>query len=221
MSARAGKIALVLAGWLLAPTCARAGQGAGTPAKPLTLTQVWTLDATYRDAEHGVSFRYPSVWEAGTAFGYHTPALSDYDETEPIAGFGYEEGGFPRGDIVGPYTRTNLEGFGLVYSALPGANLAACESRAAAVARTQEHTHTVLAGRSFTVYQTGEGGMSQWIYGELYVTYAPGTCYWFETGIAGVVTDVADGIKGLTRVQTRSIEAHLLEIMRSVRIAAK
>jgi hypothetical protein len=208
----------------LAPQHAYPGQGAKQPAKVPTLTQLWTLDATYSDPEHGVTFRYPSAWDATTAFGYHVPALSDYDETEPIAGFGYEAGGFPRDRTtgpLGPYLRTTLEGFGLVYSALPGANMAACESRAAAVSRTEKHTHTVLAGRPFSVYETGEGGMSQYISGYLYATYTSGTCYWFETGLAVVVSGVADGSKRLTTAQTRSIEAHLLQIMRSVRIQPK
>src|SRR5271168_1777101 len=90
------------------------------PAKPLTLKQVWTLDSTYADREHGVTFRYPSTWKATTQFGYHPPALTA-SQGAPIAGFGYSEGGFPRDTIVGPYAGTNLEGFGIVYSAVPSA----------------------------------------------------------------------------------------------------
>src|SRR5258705_7359956 len=52
------------------------GQAPARPAKPFTLTQVWTFDATYTDQQHGVTFRYPSVWQAGTGFGYHPPALT-------------------------------------------------------------------------------------------------------------------------------------------------
>jgi hypothetical protein len=54
------------------------------PAKPLTLTQVWTLDATYTDHQHGVTFRYPSAWEATTQFAYHPPALTVSEATRPV-----------------------------------------------------------------------------------------------------------------------------------------
>ncbi len=33
-------------------------------AKPLTLAQVWTLNATYADPRHGVTFRHPGIWQA-------------------------------------------------------------------------------------------------------------------------------------------------------------
>jgi hypothetical protein len=214
-------VAVVSASLLLVPGHAQPGQAASVPAKPRTLTQLWTLDATYRDPLHGVSFRYPSVWKAGTQFGYHPPALTGSGESEPIAGFGYEEGGFPREGSGGPYWQTNLEGFGVVYSAVPGASTAACESKAAALAEVQAHTRTVLGGRSFSVYETGEAGMSQSTSGELYVAYAQGTCTLFETAVSVVSPGVADGIKGLTTAQTRNIEAHLLEIMKSVRIEPK
>jgi hypothetical protein len=72
------------------------GQPAAHVVEPFTLAQIWTLDATYTDRLHGVTFRYPSVWRAETQFGYHPPALTMSVE-RPIAGFGYEEGGFPRG----------------------------------------------------------------------------------------------------------------------------
>jgi hypothetical protein len=59
------------------------------PTKPHTLAQIWTLDAIYTDQQHGVNFRYPSVWQAETGFGYHPPALTSHEK--PIAGFGYGE----------------------------------------------------------------------------------------------------------------------------------
>jgi hypothetical protein len=166
---RALNVVVAWASLLLVPSRAHPGQAAGAPAKPPTLTQVWTLDATYHDPEHGVSFRYPSAWKAGMQFGYHPPALTQADHTAPIAGFGYQEGGFPREGSGGPYWQTNLEGFGVVYSAVPGANMAACESRAAAVADVPAHTRTVIGGRTFSVYETAEAGMSQSTSGKLYV----------------------------------------------------
>src|ERR1700761_5403288 len=97
--------------------------------KPFTLDQVWALDATYTDKPHGVSFRYPAVWKSETQFAYYPPALTRSDK--PIAGFGYSEGGFPRDRIIGPYSASNLEGFGVVYSAHPVANRSDCETIAA------------------------------------------------------------------------------------------
>ena len=111
----------------------RSAQKPAVPGAPFTLTQVWTLDATYSDEQHGVTFRYPRIWKPRAQFGYNPPALSDATP-KPIAGFGYEEGGFPRARVVGPYSSTNLEGFGIVYSAAPAANTASSSTaRGAAV----------------------------------------------------------------------------------------
>jgi hypothetical protein len=198
-----------------------AGQTPVRPTKPLTLTQVFKLDATYTDPQHGVTFSYPSAWEATTWFAYHPPALTVLGTSKPIAGFGYDEGGFPRGEIVGPYTRTNLEGFGLVYSAVPAANAAECESEAASLSDSNRHTHVVFGHRSFSSYETGEAGMSQLIYGTLYATYVTLTCYLFETDVAVVSPGAVDDIKGLTLAQGRYIDARLLDIMKSVRIVPR
>jgi hypothetical protein len=189
------------------------------PAEPLTLTQVWTLDATYTDHPHGVTFRYPSAWNTTTQFAYHPPALTVSGAT-PIAGFGYSEGGFPRDRIVGPYTRTNLEGVGIVYSAVPEASAAACEAKAASVSDSPRHSQMVFGHRSFSVYETGEAGMSQSIAGELYATYVGLTCYLFETDVAVASPGVVDDIPALTPAQLHYIDIHLLDIMKSVRIVA-
>jgi len=194
-----------------------AGQALHLPKKPLTLEQVFRLDATYTDPQHGVTFRYPSVWESTTQYAYHAPALTVSGPNEPIAGFGYSEGGFPRDEIVGPYAGTNLEGFGLVYSAVPAASATECESEAASVSDSDIHAHVVFGHRSFSVYKTGEGGMSQFISGTLYAMYASHTCYLFETDVAG---SLEEDIQRLTPSQSRYIDAHLLDIMKSVRILA-
>ena len=193
----------------------RGGQSA--PGKPLTLAQVWSLNAAYTDPQHGVSFRYPSAWKPATQFGYHLPALTLEDK--PIAGFGYQEGGFPRQRVVGPYSATNLEGFGIVYAAAPAASAGACQAKAAALAETQEHRTLTFNGRPFTAYETAEGGMSQAISGNLYAAYVQPVCYLFETDVAIALPGALDGIPALTPAQSRSITAHLLDIMKSVRIA--
>ena len=186
-------------------------------AKPLSLTQVWTLDATYTDPQHNVTFRYPSTWEATTQFAYHPPALTQSEAT-PIAGFGYSEGGFPRERIVGPYTETNLEGVGIVYSAVPAASAAECMARAASLADSPRHSQVVFGQRSFSVYATGGAGMSQSIAGSLYTTYVGSICYMFETDVAVASPGALDNIKTLTPAQLRSIDRHLQDIMQSVRI---
>jgi hypothetical protein len=193
------------------------GQTSAQPAKPFTLRQVWTLDRTYTDHQHGVTFRYPSTWQAGTQFGYHPPALTT-SESKPIAGFGYSEGGFLRDRIVGPYTSTNLEGVGLVYSVVPVASAAECEAKAASLSASPEHSQVVFGQHSFSVYKTFSGGMSQSMSGELYATYASSICYLFETNVAVVSPGTVDDIQALTAAQLHDIDTHLLEIMKSVRI---
>jgi hypothetical protein len=189
------------------------------PSGPLNMTQVWNLDATYADHQHGVTFRYPSLWKATSQFAYHPPTLTMSEQEKSVTGFGYSEGGFPRKSIVGPYSQTNLEGFGVVYSAVPARDAVDCKRLAATLARTPRQLTTVLGGRSFVVYDTGEAGMSQFIYGKLYITYAGRTCYRFETDVAAADADAA-GVKALTPEQYRSIDEHLLEIMKSVRISS-
>jgi len=157
---------------------------AQAPTKLFTLAQVWTLDATYNDQQNVVTFRYPKSWEAATQFGYHPPALINLDGIKPIAGFGYSEGGFPRDRMVGPYAGTNLEGFGLVYSAFPTASVTECERKAATLSDSPEHSTAVMQGRPFSVYETGSAGMSQYTSGTLYATYAGSICFLFETDVA-------------------------------------
>ena len=61
--------------------------------------------------------------------------------------------------------------------------------------------------------------MSQSMSGELYATYASSICYRFETNVAVASPGVVDDIQTLTAAQLHDIETHLLEIMKSVRIA--
>jgi len=46
-------------------------------------------------------------------------------------------------------------------------------------------------------------------------------CYLFETDVATASPRVLDGIQALTPAQERFINAHLLDIMKSVRIAPR
>src|SRR5581483_4602615 len=148
-------------------------------SKPLTLEQVWSLDSTYTDQQHGTTFRYPSVWKPAMQFGYVPPALmklaDPYENQVPqkLIGFAYMEGGFPRDRVVGPYAATNLEGFGIVYSSLPLASAAECEKKAALLASNSRidnpgHSSVKIAGRTFSVYQTGGEAMNQTYTGKLY-----------------------------------------------------
>ena len=212
---------VVIASFSLLLLSSAFGQGVlQTPVqspKPFTLTQVWTCDATYTDQRHGVSFRYPSVWKSGTQFGYHPPALTQ-SQDESVAGFGYEEGGFPRESAIGPYTGTNLEGFGVVYSVVATTDAAECESKASSLSLTAKHRVVMLHGRSFTEHETGEGGMSQSAYGKLYATYVRPMCYLFETSVAQASMGALEDVSALTPAQQHSIDTHLFDIMKSVRI---
>ena len=194
-----------------------AAQAPPATSKRLSLAQVWAIDATYRDPERGVTFRYPSVWEPETQFGYHPPAIAG--SGSPLAGFGYEESGFPRRQVVSPYSQTNLEGFGIVYSAFTSANARECEGQAAEISGTNEHGLAVFRHRSFDAYKTGEAGMSQSTGGTLYSTYTGSTCYLFEIDVSTASADAVDGIAPLTSAQYHEIRTNLLGIMKTVRIA--
>src|SRR5215471_5279978 len=181
---------------------------ASAAVKPLTLKQLWTIDATYRDVQHEVNF------------GYHPPALSNSDIAKPIAGFGYDEDGVgaSRARIASPYTPTSLEGFGIVYAAVAAESAAGCEAKASEISGHSEHGTVLLGGRSFSVHKTFSGGMSQFMDGKLYTAFVVSTCYLFETSIAGSFLGSGDGVQPVAPAQLAFIESHLLDIMKSVRI---
>lgn len=184
--------------------------------KPPTLKQLWTLDATYSDPLHGVSFHYPSAWVRDDSFGYVSPVLQN-----PIAGFGYETGGFPRGDVPAPYSETNLEGFGIVYAAVPASSAVSCRKSAGSIAHSRAKP-ILLGGRRFLVYETDDGQfMSQSTSGTLYATYANATCYLFETTVSAASLAVLDDITELTDAQSRFIDAHLLTVVKTIRIRSR
>lgn len=213
---------MILATWLALLVCQtpshEAGEALASPAKTLTLAQMWALNATYTDKLHGVVFHYPSVWQATTQVAYHSPALARSDFAKPIAGFGYRESGFPRAANASPYSGTSLEGVSFAYLAVPAASTVECEAKAASLSDSPKHSKIAIGGRSFSLYKTGEGGMSQSISGDLYATYANRTCYFFETDVATVSSGVVDGMKTLDPPQTTAIFGHLTDLMRSVRI---
>jgi hypothetical protein len=153
----------------------------------------------------------------GRCFRYFT-------NPKPIAGFGYSEGSFPRSQVVGPYSETNLAGFGIVYSAVPAASAVECETKASSVSDAHQPTAshqltTLVSGdRSFSMREIAEMGMSQSISGKLYATYARPICYLFETDVAMASPEVVDVNRALTPKQLHFINTHLLTIMKSVRI---
>lgn len=214
---------------MMQASCRKAKKTVAKRKAPYTLRQVWTLNATYRDRKNGVSFRYPPVWKAGTQFSYWAPILSSPTSIppkfKPIAGFGYSEGGFPRQSVVGPYSNTNLESFDIVYAAIPAKSSAGCQAKASSIVRAfpdsdlHKHPSVIFGGRSFFVYDVGAAGMSQWIRGKLYATYAGDSCYLFETDVAAAQDGVLDHIPALTQAQYKSIDEHLVDIMKTVRIA--
>ena len=222
--------------WVIALASAPAQKAPSSSIRqtsPLTVKQLWTLDGKYTDPQHGVTFRYPSTWNAAVEFGYWAPSLTTYNNPEPIAGFGYHTGGFPRMDNSGPYARTTLEGFGIVYTAFTVADATACESRAAIVAGSHVLLHTRFGGRLFSARETGTGGMSQSSSGTLYATYAHAICYLFEINETAIAEQIADDIvaeqqagdnahsiflKGVSKGQAKEITSGFQKIMESVRI---
>jgi hypothetical protein len=111
-----------------------------------------------------------------------------------------------------------LNGFGVVYLAVATADAAECESKASSLSSTPEHRVVTLRGRSFSEHETGGAGMSQSISGKLYATYVRPTCYLFETAVAEASMGTLEDISALTPAQRHSIDRHLFDIMKSVRI---
>ncbi len=143
-----------------------------------------------------------------------------------MKGFAYEEGGFPRIRIIGPYSATNLEGFGFVYSVLPAASSADCEQKASSAAdnsivKNSGHRSIRIAGRSYSVYTTAGEAMNQTYDGQLYATYTGNACYLFETGVATALPGVVDHVQALTPTQFHAIDVHLWQMMETVRISEK
>jgi hypothetical protein len=184
--------------------------------KPFTLSQVWALNGVYVDQAHGLSFRYPKIWQAAKQFMQIPPRLTQTNDA--LAGFAYSEGGFPRSRVVGPYSGTNLEGFGVVYSVSRAANSAACDTQAASLSGQPKQAPATFGGRSYSLYLTEDAGMSQSMSGHLYATYARGNCYLLETDVGVVAPGVADGAETLTPAQQQQIANGLLAILQSVRI---
>ncbi len=176
------------------------------------------MDAVDVDQQHGVTIHYPSTWQPATQFGHHPPALSQSDEVKPVKGFAFSEGGFPRRRTIGPYSGTNLEGFGVVYGTIPAANARQCDSEAAKFAESPKSAQKTIGGLMFSIRATGSAGMSQSISGKLYATHQGGTCYLFETGIAIVAPGVAANTIELTAAQRDRIEMGLSEVINSIRI---
>jgi hypothetical protein len=190
-----------------------------TTSKRLTVAQVWALDATYTDREHGVTFRYPSVWTAGNDFAYHQPILTESNDARIIATYGYDTRNPSPDGPASPYSGTNLEGYGISYATAAGANQTQCETMAAAVADTKIHKSVLIGMRHFSNYEVGEGGMSQSTGGDLYVTFAGSTCYFFETDAGWITMGVFDDVRPLSTRNSAFIFAHLWTVMQSVRIS--
>jgi hypothetical protein len=157
---------IALLGALLSQAAAgspASGSAPAAPAKSLRLAQLWKLDARFTDAAHGVSFRYPLSWQAGTQFGSVPPALTLAQE-KSVSGFMYENRGFQPGHAIPPYSTTNLQSFGIVFSAIPAENAAACEAKASAAAAAvtdvvgKPHP-VVLGGRTFSVRELSARAM--------------------------------------------------------------
>jgi hypothetical protein len=213
-------LAVFLTFAITSPAWSQAAQKtAPTPHKHLTVEQLWTLDATYTDPKHGVTFRYPSVWAAGTGFAYHQPLLTTSRDADIIATYGYDARNPPPDGPSSPYVGSDLEGFGFTYATAAGANQAQCETMAEPVADSKTHTSVLIGMRRFSSYEVGEGGMSQSTGGDLYVTFAESTCYFFETDSGWIARGVFEDVKSLSNRDSALIFAHLWEIMKTVRIS--
>ncbi len=202
---------------LLIPSLAQA------PRQPVTMEAMWKLDTHFADAAHGVTFLYPGTWtRTEQPLSYHAPALLQAPQVTSAISFAFSEGGFPRARARGPYTRTTLEAVDIVYAAQPVPDAFACQTLAIAVSGSGDDTSKtfrVLHGFRYSVRPTSDAGMSQFISGLLYATYARNTCYLFETDAAGLGAGVDTDVHTLSKHDYHTIDLHLFSIMQTVHIA--
>lgn len=185
----------------------------------LTVKAFWTLNSTYVDKKHGVSFRYPSVWSKGTGWGMHPPGLFIEDGGDPRVGFGFETD--QQTDPAGPYANSNLEGVGFSYEARETPTNAACRKLASDLANDDRPPRAMIVkGITYSRWESGEGGMNQYTGGPLLATWKHGVCYVFEQSISsfnGVRDDDEDPVNHPSgQYDLEQVERNLWRIMSTV-----
>jgi hypothetical protein len=186
---------------------------------------VWAPLKTYTDAAHGVSFRYPASWVAGTSFGY-IPTASSRGDVEPVAGFGFDAGISPESQPIIIEGNSFVANFGIVYSVHPSASAAECDSATKTILDGEETgkvTYIKLGGITYSKHRISDAAMMKALSGTLYESFRHGICYLFETDeetITMAAFDEDDAKKMTTAAvkDSRSVSSYLLDVMKSVRI---
>ncbi len=185
---------------------------------PVTMHTMWSLDRTYNDHVHGVTFRYPGTWTLNnSAASYHAPALLESADIPTPIELSFAEGSFPRTQKHRPYSRTTLEVVD-IYAAKLIRDVSACNQLASTIADALDSTKRIVAGTPFYVRRTGKSGMSQFIEGRLYSTFMNQTCFLFETDAAGLADGVELKAHTLSSHEYAIINARLFSIVRTIRI---
>ena len=179
-----------------------------TPAVPATET---VPRNGYADPEHGISFRYPTVWTSShSQQGYLPSAILDTPGVHAKQTVTFAP--------LGVYATTNLTNLNFTYAFLRDATAQTCHD---VVAKNQDSTGPVTTatvnGVPFTEISGGHAGMSHRLDITLDGTFRNGTCYLFERDEATIAPGVEEGHRTLTDAEERALQRHLNDIFQSIR----
>jgi hypothetical protein len=170
-------------------------------AQPVQLT-------TFTDASNSVSFQYPSIWRRVPKPDAMTQPSLLMAGHKPILDVEFS----PQGNL---YARTNLVALDFSYYTEPAQSRAACAALGNPDSENRSVT-TTINGIPYSHRSGGEGGMCHEISSEVYATWRAGTCHLFEEDFMTLCAGVVDGTRALTPRETKALQRHLDQIMRSV-----
>ncbi len=194
-----------------APAATADPNPASAPATPATPPPQTVPTNGYADAEHGISFRYPTVWTTShDTQGYLPSAILDTPGVHAKQTVTFAP--------LGVYATTNLTNLNFTYALLRNATAQTCHD---AVAKNQDSTGPVTTatvnGVPFTEISGGDAGMSHRLSITLDGTFRNGTCYLFERDEATIAPGVEQGKRTLTDAEERALQRHLRDIFQSIR----
>ncbi len=172
---------------------------------------------TYRDAVHGVSFAYPSVWRPAAA-GSTYLASPEFAEMAPKPFI--TEAFSPKDNL---YADTVLSGLSFSYTVKPRSTAAACAALSGkALLDPMETRQATYGGRLYTEGKGGDAGMCHQLEATVDTTLQGTSCYLFErdTMTRCPYTETQSRPRPLTKSEETALQRHLDAVMQSVRIAA-
>jgi hypothetical protein len=180
-----------------------------TPAVP------GTPHKTYRDAQYGVSFQYPSLWISDLDMRFYFPAKILQSDRHPLASVGF--GGSQKSKVT-PYPKTNLLGIQFAYTVLPNTTAQQCQDAAKAGDDTEKSTPETINGVTYQHYSTGDAGMCHSTDEQIYAASHANRCYLFEAMVESACEGVAEGIRNITPAEIDTVNKQLHHVMQSVKI---